>query len=901
MDFSSSENAENNQENGIEDCQGITETVDPDYVSILPEKLQSKVCLSEQQQDAKDNAVQKIKNIVRKQFTMEMHLKEQEIETIDQRIRQTKTSLDRLRACILARYYGMSQDFQEESLIRSFAGKSSWSKPRRSRRECANNQSSSKVLKSNRSKLLNSTGSFSARNLGNSQLSPSMDINANKPPLGKKSSSFEDNKNPVSSALFDFENTACVNLEMTNGEAERTSVVAKVSALATSGNSNLSASMTKGSQQQSIVTSDISITHSSVASTSSLGSHSSRYLDLKGIQLNASGTHLSASRTHLSASGTQSNASGTLSSTSLQRSNLVDTQAKKVMKSHLAVTSSEETSKNSQGRQLNGSSILKVTHMNATKDAVSQSNAFGSGARFYVKKRVIIGNTSKYIPPEKREENDKSTHKWMVYVRGPPEDPHIDVYIQKVWFFLHPSYRPNDIIEVNKPPFHLTRRGWGEFPIRVQLHFVGTRNKRVDIIHELKLDKTYTGLQTLGAETVVDLEIDKKTFEDLGIPVSWEIPQDTSSASDTTSKTDINSIKNPEVVKLKREHSSSATSSETGQLPGASSIKRSRLDTPMSSVASTPCGSRISSRCASPVLRNTSEILEDGTEDYLHSFAEKIPLISSKKDVVKHPFSAKSAEEFLSWNVGKRRAAEWQRAAKIRAQFKKCAQNTDMTTKGVMIWCRRFGYTPQENLVTDEKVEYCKICGKIIEQVTKENLDTGIVFSCTGEKCSKVAQMELSSLTLVEDILKEVEDKEKLFNETSSQKESEEDVDIDVVSSFDTKKPSVSIPNSLGTISIPLTPQQQWIKDICNDISISLRPLTIQNVEVNAIESMLLKLAMKFAETLLRKASSLSKKDDASLDPNLIIPFHIYQAIGSLSLCDFMGNAFFGHASEDQP
>lgn len=888
MDFPSSENAENDQEKGIENCQGITETADPDYVSVLPEKLQSKACLSEQQQDAKDNAIQKIKNIVRKQFTMEMHFKEQEIETIDQRIRQTKAALDRLRACILARYYGMSQDFQEDSLIRSFGSRSNWSKPRRSRRECSSYQSSSKVLKSHRSKQLNSTGGFSARDVGNSQLTSLVETNST---LEKKSSSLDGCNNPVDSAAINFGNTTCSKLEMTNGEAEITSVVDKASSLPASASSSETGHATKDSfttdsvsQQQSILTSDISI-HSSAASTSSLGSHLSEHLYSKGIQLNASGIQSSAS---------------------LQKSNLVHIPAK-AMKSQLAVISSQETSKNAQESHSSVSSNLKGTHMNAAKDVSSQSNAFASGSRFYVKKRVIIGNTSKYIPPEKREEYDKSTHKWMVYVRGPPEDPHIDAYIQKVWFFLHPSYRPNDIIEVNKPPFHLTRRGWGEFPIRVQLHFVGTRNKRVDIIHELKLDKTYTGLQTLGAETVVDLEIDRKTFEDLGIPVSWELAQDTSSASDTISKTptvdsfkfDINSIRNPGIVKLKREYSSSATSSETGQLPCTSAVKRPRIETPMSSIVSTPCGSQINSRCASPVLKNTSEILDDRLEDHLHKFAEKIPLISSKKDVVSHPFSARTAEEYLSWNVGKRRAAEWQRAAKIRAQLKKCVESPDITIKGVMIWCRRFGYTPQENIVMNEKVEYCKICGKLIEHDTAENLDIR-VGSCDGEKCSKVAQKELSSLTPLDEILKEIEEKEKLFNEVQSQKDNEDDADIDVIGSFNTKKPSVSTVSSSGTLSIPLTPQEQWIKDACNDIGISLRPVTIQNVEVNAVEKILLKMSMKFAENLLRKASSLSTTDDSSLDPKLVTPIHIYEAIGALSLHDFLGNSFFGHASEDQ-
>uniref|UniRef100_A0A8C7V100 YEATS domain-containing protein 2 n=1 Tax=Oncorhynchus mykiss TaxID=8022 RepID=A0A8C7V100_ONCMY len=123
-------------------------------------------------------------------------------------------------------------------------------------------------------------------------------------------------------------------------------------------------------------------------------------------------------------------------------------------------------------------------------------------SRLYIKKTIVVGNVSKYIPPDKREENDQSTHKWMVYVRGSRREPSIDHFVKKVWFFLHPSYKPNDLVEVSEPPFHLTRRGWGEFPVRIQIHFKDPRNKRIDIIHHLKLDRTYTGLQTLGAETV---------------------------------------------------------------------------------------------------------------------------------------------------------------------------------------------------------------------------------------------------------------------------------------------------------------------------------------------------------------------------------------------------------------
>lgn len=49
------------------------------------------------------------------------------------------------------------------------------------------------------------------------------------------------------------------------------------------------------------------------------------------------------------------------------------------------------------------------------------------------------------------------------------------------------SFSLNSACVFSEPPFHLTRRGWGEFPVRVQIHFKDQRNKRIDIIHHLKV------------------------------------------------------------------------------------------------------------------------------------------------------------------------------------------------------------------------------------------------------------------------------------------------------------------------------------------------------------------------------------------------------------------------------
>uniref|UniRef100_A0AAY5F3Y3 YEATS domain-containing protein 2 n=1 Tax=Electrophorus electricus TaxID=8005 RepID=A0AAY5F3Y3_ELEEL len=155
-------------------------------------------------------------------------------------------------------------------------------------------------------------------------------------------------------------------------------------------------------------------------------------------------------------------------------------------------------------------------------------------SRLYVKKTIVVGNVSKYIAPDKREENDQSTHKWMVYVRGSRKEPSIDHFVKKVWFFLHPSYKPNDLVEVSEPPFHLTRRGWGEFPVRVQIHFKDQRNKRIDIIHHLKV-RVHTLISLHPVLQVVDVELHRNSLGEDFIPFLSSSSSSSSSSSQRAS------------------------------------------------------------------------------------------------------------------------------------------------------------------------------------------------------------------------------------------------------------------------------------------------------------------------------------------------------------------------------
>nr|XP_023012758.1 YEATS domain-containing protein 2 [Leptinotarsa decemlineata] len=124
-------------------------------------------------------------------------------------------------------------------------------------------------------------------------------------------------------------------------------------------------------------------------------------------------------------------------------------------------------------------------------------------SRRKIQHKIIIGNISKWM----QLEENKTTYKWMMYVRGERETPDISHIVEKVIFYLHHTYKPHDVVQVTESPFHLSRRGWGEFPLRVQIFFKCPLNKPISIVHNLKLDKSRTGRQTLGNETIVEVHL----------------------------------------------------------------------------------------------------------------------------------------------------------------------------------------------------------------------------------------------------------------------------------------------------------------------------------------------------------------------------------------------------------
>ena len=307
----------------------------------------------------------------------------------------------------------------------------------------------------------------------------------------------------------------------------------------------------------------------------------------------------------------------------------------------------------------------------ASKDEVAGNEAISisqcdeydnSMSRFYDKRHVIVGNTSQYLKKSLRT-TDEVSHKWMIYVRGSPNEPSLESYIKSVTFFLHPTYKPNDIVTISKSPYHLTRLGWGEFTVRVQLLFQDSRHKPVDILHPLKLDQTHTGDQMLGAETIVDVEL-LKSHESLqdNVPRHYiSLPLKTQSDS----------------VYLDHDYCYQTIITRETTVP---------ILKPHTSLA--------------PPI----PLIQPNIETMLHTVARQYTLYGNCEE----PFTAINLEQYQRWNIIKKRAHEWMRGVAIKQYIKENGM-TSLTTRQIVKWCRENGHTPLEN---ESGSEYCKFCGR---------------------------------------------------------------------------------------------------------------------------------------------------------------------------------------------
>ena len=557
-------------------------------------------------------------------------------------------------------------------------------------------------------------------------------------------------------------------------------------------------------------------------------------------------------------------------------------------------------------------------------------------SRFATKKRIIVGNTSQFLDPSARSTIDGSTHKWMVYVRGPSQDADITSFVRAVRFFLHPSYHPNDIIRIAKPPFHLTRYGWGEFPVRVQLEFTDKCNKHVDIIHNLVLDRTHTGHQTLGSETVVDLDL-MTTQSEINGGSSTVILKNTTIHPFSSTINDLN--KGGNIVKSETESSKGIpVQRESSQhihhifIPAISSVDQVLLDHSYAQVVVVSrrpkCLQTVQTTVDDDVMDtcdgggiNGDDAGETTLDDVLHSIVKTVPLCGPESNGFN--LVSLSIEHFTNWNIGRRRAAEWMRALAmkrvIQALEPPIHAATSLTTKQVVEWCRKNGYTPLDPISSSSR-GFCKYCGCQLPSGSEETSTTTSHLQCSnametimeereyyssdsydsdqedeegGVKTTTI-QRQFSTLSDPFQLFESLTAKAKKVRVLHEQQAREQVVDVLSVPS---KKQQVV--EAVPRFRVPQTPELKWVQRTAAVIGIHIYPAVIDRMYAHVVEHMIYMACTKFARVIMDRAVTESAREVEanSNQERCIVPLHIYRAVESLDSCDFLTNSYLGLSS----
>ncbi|KAI8333172.1 hypothetical protein BC941DRAFT_504951 [Chlamydoabsidia padenii] len=573
---------------------------------------------------------------------------------------------------------------------------------------------------------------------------------------------------------------------------------------------------------------------------------------------------------------------------------------------------------------------------NNTKTESLTSAIAEKGSRFYIKRRIVVGNVSKYIPPDKRDPTLKNyTHKWMIYVVEPHQEKDKAQLLTGVRYHLHPSYKPYDVVDVTESPFRLTRLGWGEFPIRLQLYFVDKRrNKSLDIIHHLKLDYTLSGRQRLGSERGFDIELDRNTnFDDVtSIPATLTDP---TTPPVTTPSSPQSMLLTPNIPSQGQQH--------------------------------------ISFNAGKQRLTLLQGILKESVQQF--------PIVLRAGSQLQSPLPytcAQDNQQYLTWPSPKRKALEWYRSHLLRRHVQQWCRDTKdevllsasdtLGTKEVIHWCRAQGYTPLNNdnssetskiLDNNDKEEnsriWCRYCGSAMH--------TDCPSKPTGWKQKRAVLGDQHTLSDVQTLLtslgldleQQQSKKREDRREKRTKEEDDEELDVDVDIQHDsttsathhhltcTPAPSHLPATAIGTTrTSTILHQHQELLDylkesaselttgdertldwmwsviaqlrlkgmIGNELSLSRqsgqlhfqRPnvpsvmdLTTAMDQRLVVGQLFVQITKLFIKKLLAGGVEIWKKerrDDETM--KLLVPYHIHQAAKRIPNMDFLTNAYMG-------
>jgi len=560
--------------------------------------------------------------------------------------------------------------------------------------------------------------------------------------------------------------------------------------------------------------------------------------------------------------------------------------------------------------------VQYVSPIKATSDVIARPDVMDGVSRFYHKRRIKIGNTSKFIPESKRSPKmAKYTHKWMIYFVSPAYSHPISTFLSSVTIFLDESFPLPRIIELRVPPFRWISYGWGEFNLNIRLVFCDPmRNKPMDVVHPLRLDPGKSGREVDGYVGYFDIDMDRNT---VFLPGQAGIEYDEVPTMAAIEKEDVtaaaHSVAAPMQLTAPEHIEEEEVDPDTIRVANLRDMIELEINHGKVGRATLPKRDSFSDESVVERVSNldddeVNEIvgpLEPFTEQ-LQNSVENFPLISENGSRLSYSVAA-SSHQFLSWSIGRQKSVEWHRARLVQADVLESLSDASLdsaseaiTTKSVVLWCRQNNYGPPALANSDDVFQYCRYCGMLEETMPrkgrKRSVSLGVDAYC---RCGKDFKQQLA-------VLKTSSNVQDMINRFKGQIRSKEPV-----SDFSSLSPS-HLRSLLAQTDVNM---MRWIWGTMLQLELS-GTKAHRNEDISqmaeeeplAAAAVMTHAAKSFLSRLIQQARQQSTAPDAddedevvivgttskvekSIAPLVITPIHILRALRASTEFDFLTNA----------
>ena len=181
---------------------------------------------------------------------------------------------------------------------------------------------------------------------------------------------------------------------------------------------------------------------------------------------------------------------------------------------------------------------------------------------------------------------------------------------------------------------------------------------------------------------------------------------------------------------------------------------------------------------------------------------------------------------------------------------------------------------------------FCKFCGHCIGDAASDEAQEAATHKCE--------EQTFNSCTSASRLFSELEGKESCLPNVPLTCTESENLEVDVVGFFPEEGKIKSPEKKPRMLSLCPTLEQEWIREACSDIGISLKPVDIDGVYTHVVESLLLMATKRFADDIVRRSWAYATDKTASYGCRLVTPSHVHKAVSSLSSYDFLRNSYLG-------